>query len=242
MRALKRAVGLMAFALIVGVSAGAQADRPVVVELFTSQGCNSCPPAEAFMRDLIKMDDVIALEYHVDYWDYIGWEDPFASPRYTSRQRAYAESLGQRYVYTPQMVIDGRRHEVGSRREDVKMAIMMARQKDGRAAPDVSLTHTDEGVQMRLSHGAVPAGGYDVVVVSFDAAQETRVTRGENRGKTLTNVRVVRSLETLTAWTGGDYTKTVALDALPGDGGCAVLVQERGGRIVAAAQVLFDGK
>ena len=89
---------------------------PVVVELFTSQGCSSCPPAEAFLNELADEEGVIALELHVDYWDYIGWPDPFASPRMTERQRDYARELGLRYVYTPQMVIDGRSWAVARRR------------------------------------------------------------------------------------------------------------------------------
>ncbi|MBT5374998.1 MAG: DUF1223 domain-containing protein, partial [Rhodospirillaceae bacterium] len=100
-------------------SVRAESPAPVVVELFTSQGCSSCPPADAFLNDLSRRDDVIALSLHVDYWDYIGWEDPFATPESTNRQRRYAPVLAARSIYTPQMVIDGAAHEVGSKRKAI---------------------------------------------------------------------------------------------------------------------------
>ena len=104
----------------------AETRQPVVVELYTSQGCSSCPPADAFLGELARQDDVIALSLHVDYWDYMGWTDTFASPVTTARQRAYKQALNSRYVYTPQIVVDGRGHAVGSRRAEVRTLIAEA--------------------------------------------------------------------------------------------------------------------
>ena len=117
MRNIKFALyGIIALGLpTLGVPVAANDELTVVVELFTSQGCSSCPPAEAFLGELATRPNVVALEFHVDYWDYIGWQDPFGSPAYTKRQRGYSASMGTPYVYTPQMVIQGRIHEVGSK-------------------------------------------------------------------------------------------------------------------------------
>jgi len=124
---LLAASSLIGIALFLPIaSSRAESPPPVVVELFTSQGCSSCPPADAFLNDLSRRDDVIALSLHVDYWDYIGWEDPFATPESTNRQRRYAPVLVERSVYTPQMVIDGAAHEVGSKRKAVTRLINSA--------------------------------------------------------------------------------------------------------------------
>ena len=105
------AAGLVAAAT--PVRAAGRSQRPVVLELFTSQGCSSCPPADALLGELAKRDEVVTLAFHVDYWDYIGWKDPFGDPLHTARQRAYAAHLGQRTIYTPQLVVDGAGHVVG---------------------------------------------------------------------------------------------------------------------------------
>ena len=111
MRALALAIGFLASF----IGAAAAADRPVVVELYTSQGCSSCPPADAILAELADREDVIALAFHVDYWDYIGWKDIFADPANTLRQRNYARVAGARSVYTPQMIVDGQDHVVGTK-------------------------------------------------------------------------------------------------------------------------------
>lgn len=219
------------------------ASGPVVVELFTSQGCNSCPPAEAFLRDLAEDGDVVALEFHVDYWDYIGWKDPFAAEEFTERQRRYAGRLDSRYVYTPQMVIDGRAHEVGSRRSAVMARIEAAEMRrtmaDGDDPPKVAVSHAD-GAALRIILSGRPKkpGRYDVVIAAFDGRHETRVERGENAGKTLVNTHVVRRLETVGHWSGGDAELSVDPAVLEGDGGCAILVQEPNAGPIAAAHLM----
>ena len=220
---------------------------PVVVELFTSQGCSSCPPAEAFLAELAERQEIIALEFHVDYWDYIGWKDPFADPRYTARQRAYNTLFGSPYTYTPQMVVDGRAHEVGSRRSAVEARIeaasmkrMMDAQKD--AAPELVLSHGEgDALTIRLTGTPPESGPYHVTVVGFDSRHQTEVLRGENSGRNLVNAHVVRSMTTVgQAWSGGEAEFRIDMSEIAGDGGCAVLIQNPDtGRIAAAHRMMF---
>lgn len=220
---------------------------PVVVELFTSQGCHSCPPAEDFLGDLAERDDVIALEFHVDYWDYIGWKDPFADPSYTDRQREYNRLFASPYNYTPQMVVDGRAHEVGSRRSAVEARIEAASMKRMMAAqeagyPDLSVALEGDGsLSVTLDGDAPERGDFRIIVIGFDDRHETEVRSGENSGKNLVNARVVRSLETVgPVWRGGGLTFSISADQINGQGGCAVLIQNPAtGTIAAAHQMEF---
>lgn len=216
------------------------AERPVVVELFTSQGCSSCPPADAVLGELAHQPGVLALSFHVDYWDYIGWKDPFAAAQFTERQRDYAAKLGLRYVYTPQIVVDGRHDIVGSKRRQVTDAIEEA----SRSAPAVMVTlEAENGGRALLSAGAAPKGGATVWLVTFDDAHETQVVRGENSGKALVNSNVVRELTTLGTWDGEakEFQLDVAAARAEGRGGCAVIVQQgRGGPVIGAAVMDLD--
>ncbi|GAB4358869.1 MAG: DUF1223 domain-containing protein [Kiloniellaceae bacterium] len=214
--------------------------RPVVVELFTSQGCSSCPPADAVLGELAHQPGVLALSFHVDYWDYIGWKDPFAAAQFTERQRDYAATLGLRYVYTPQIVVDGRHDIVGSKRRQVAAAIEEA----GRSAPLVTVTlETANGGRALLSTGEAPAGGATVWLVTFDDSHETEVARGENGGRKLINSNVVRELTALGTWNGAatEFPLDVAAARAAGRGGCAVIVQQgRGGPVIGAAVMDLD--
>jgi hypothetical protein len=222
-------------------AADAAATPPVVVELFTSQGCSSCPPAEAFLDELADEEGIIALEMHVDYWDYIGWADPFASPQITERQRDYAGQLELRYVYTPQMVIDGRLNAVGSRRQEVRSAIDEA----GALGKPLLLDYLeDDGFKIVIPAGPSPAGGATVWLAVFDGLHETEVERGENRGKTLKNRNVVRELQEIAQWTGERLEIPIDLEqaAARGRAGCAILVQQgRTGPILGAAALSLAG-
>lgn len=225
---------------IFGGPAAAETKSPVVVELYTSQGCHSCPPAEAFLTELATRPDVIALEFHIDYWDYIGWKDPFASPDYSKRQRRYSTQLGERYVYTPQMVIQGQTHEVGSKRYLVEKKIALIRDTAS-SGPDITLKKVGDSVQVSVS-GESASGAYDIFFVTFDAKHETKVLRGENRGKTLINSNVVRAFEHIGRWTGDAFQELVSLAGKKGDGGCAVIVQRANqGPITAAAVLAYEG-
>jgi hypothetical protein len=228
---------LLVLAGLLPASAGEK--PPVVVELYTSQGCSSCPPAEAFMRELAKRDDVIGLEFHIDYWDYIGWKDMFADPAFTNRQKRYVNALGARYVYTPQMVIGGNVHAVGSERSTVEKHIRAA-QRAAQAHPPVNLRREGDTLVIEIGEASV-SGTYDVTFVTFDKPHTTKVRRGENRGQTLVNANVVRELAVVGKWSGKGTTFRVSLAGKKGNGGCAVLVQKRGpGRVLAAARLPFE--
>jgi hypothetical protein len=221
----------MALGMLLAASASGLAEEPasasaspVVVELFTSQGCSSCPPADALVEELAGRDDVLPLSEHVDYWDYIGWKDPFASPEATARQNAYARALSERFVYTPQMIIDGRESVVGSRRHEVEAAIEAAR-RTAKLRP----TATADG-RVRIPAGQVGEGGPAAVwMVVFEHERQTRVERGENAGKIITNVNVVREWSRIGTWTGQALELAIDLDEYVGGEGCAVIVQAAGG-------------
>ena len=216
--------------------AGLSNAAPVVIELFTSQGCNSCPPADALLSELADQPGVIALSFHVDYWDYIGWKDPFAIAQSTGRQRAYGNAMSLSYVYTPQIVIDGRTELVGSRRGDVLVGIEEAA-KAGKA------------VTMRLSgdlktaprvdfSGTLPLGGPATLWVAvFDEQHETEIQRGENAGLFMVNKHVVREFEQAAVWNGSDASLTFEFNSLgiePGDGYALILQKGLGGVILGA--------
>ncbi len=233
---------LSTFSILPGAAAqDASATRPaVVVELFTSQGCSSCPPADALLGELAGRPDVIALSLHVDYWDYIGWKDPFGSPMNTARQRRYAEELGLRYVYTPQMIVDGRINAIGSRRDEVLDAIERAGRQ--RAGFDLSFMESGGG-KVVIPAGTAPENGATIWLAVFDRSHETEIKRGENAGRKLRNTNVVRSLERLGTWIGQrlEIPLDLAGAAARGRDGCAVIVQQgRNGPVLAAAVFSLD--
>lgn len=223
-------------------SSEARSESPVVVELFTSQGCSSCPPADAFLGELAGQPGVIALSMHVDYWDYIGWKDPFADPKMTERQRDYARALSSRYVYTPQMVIDGRYDVVGSHKDDVRSRIA-----DAAATPKPLQLRVlpDGGGAVAIPAGEVPEGGATIWLAVYDDAHETEILRGENRGKTLRYSHVVRELEQIGTWDGTAMEIPLDLPAAVqrGRDGCAIIVQAgRGGPVLGAVAMDLSGE
>ncbi len=233
---------LLAAALVSGFAAAgrAQGPAPVVVELFTSEGCSSCPPADAFLGELAQRPDIVALAFHVDYWDYIGWKDPYASPLATQRQHDYATALGLHMVYTPQMVVDGRTDVVGSERGDVEAAI-------GKAAAGpklaISIAKDAAGYRVMIPAAAPPAGGPATVWLAlFDSEQETRVKRGENGGRTLKEFNIVREWRKIGTWDGEATTLPLAVAMGNADRrGCAIIVQAGPvGPILGAAVMRLD--
>jgi len=197
--------------------AGAQ-PRPLVLELFTSQGCSSCPPADLQLGKLARRNDIVALSYHVDYWDYIGWKDRFATRETTERQRAYARALKQRYVYTPEMVVDGIGHDPG-----VSLLAEAQHRSPKRATPE--LVRSADGVlTVRLADFKLEAPA-DIVLAVYDRRHSTAVGNGENGGRTLENFNVVRHFETLARWDGAAATWTAPADRFRPEQGMAVLVQ-----------------
>ncbi len=211
---------------------------PIVVELYTSQGCSSCPPADELLGELAGHPGVIALSMHVDYWDYIGWKDPYADPQLTARQRDYARNLGLRYVYTPQMVIDGRHDVAGLRRGRVLETI----EKAGRQPKPVAVKFEDGKIV--ISGGENPPGGATVWLAAFDGKHQTEIPRGENAGRTLEYHHVVREMTKLGTWRGGamEIDFDMAAAAAEGRDGCAVIIQQgKGGPILGAAILTLEG-
>ncbi|MBX9943704.1 MAG: DUF1223 domain-containing protein [Reyranella sp.] len=201
---------------------------PWAVELFTSQGCNSCPPADAFLGKLAARPDIVALSFHVDYWDYIGWKDPFASRETTERQRAYARTLKQRYVYTPEMVVDGIGHDTGREPGPIEALLATAqRLAPRRATPRLSRT-VGGPLIVKLEAFALQGGPADVTLAVYDRRHSTRVARGENDGRTLENFNIVRHFELIGRWDGSAADWTVAAGRIQPSQGVAVLVQHAG--------------
>ena len=193
--------------------------RPVVVELFTSQGCSSCPPADAYVGQLSRQSDVIALAFHVDYWDDLGWRDRFALPQSAERQNVYARNLHRSSVYTPQLVVDG---QVDSLRDPQAVARALSEHRDG-----VPVTVTVRAAQVRVALGAHPgAPNSDVVLVTYLRHAVSAIGRGENAGRNLEEFNIVRGIRTLGTWKGEVRGFDVPVSALPPDAtDAAVLVQ-----------------
>jgi len=208
------------------------AKAPVVVELFTSQGCSSCPAADAFLHKLAKRDDVIALALHVDYWDYIGWKDSFATPEYTARQRAYAKHAQRRMIYTPQMVINGVDDVVGNRPMDVTDVIA----RHHAVAPAVALrvVRAGDGILIEAEALTPIDAPLSVQVMRYRPASTVDIKRGENAGRRLDYANVVTHMERLGRW---DAAEPLRLSVpVQGNEPVVVLVQQAGGagRIEAA--------
>ena len=197
-------------ALIGSLAPAAAAERPVVVELFTSQGCSSCPPADAILGELAKQPGLLPLAFHVDYWNRLGWKDPYSSAESTQRQRAYARLLGLRTIYTPQMVVDGRIDVVGSERADVLKAIDAAR--EGQNTVPIELARDGDGLRVRV--GA-----------------------GENGGRTLTEFNIVRHFDQVGRWQGAVMMQDVPLATLEGAESVALLLQAPDGAVLGAASL-----
>lgn len=226
-------------------SSSPAAPPPIVVELFTSQGCSSCPPADAYLQTLAKRPDILALGFHVDYWNYAGWIDPFSKPEFTQRQRDYAASFRDSYVYTPLMVINGNGQGVGSDQEKIDRLILT--EKSGATFIPVTLSGGPSGLKVDLAAAqrSAPFTPADIWFVRFDGEQRTSILRGENRGRNSVDVNIVRELVRIAEWNGHALHFEVILPkrSTSGPWGCAILIQApRGGPILGAAQIKWDGK
>ena len=223
---LVRGLGAAASLLALGSSAGA-ASRPVVVELFTSQGCSSCPPADALLTRLAGRADLLPLAFHVTYWNALGWRDPYSFEAATERQATYAARLGGG-SYTPEIVIDGRRGMVGSAAGEVEASIAAARGDDG---VPLRLARSGDDVTIAVDAGR---GEGRILLVGFDPRHQTAVGRGENGGRTLTESNIVRSMRVVGRYTG----QAIRMTEHGGAGeDAAVLIQGADGRIIAAARI-----
>jgi hypothetical protein len=226
----------LSLGLIAGLSPAASlaAERPVVVELFTSQGCSSCPPANAYLNELSKQRrDVLALAFHVTYWDRLGWKDPFSLQAATQRQDVYGRRFGDG-SYTPEIVVDGAAGMVGSARGDVGSAIENAR-RNGRTAAAVSVIRSGERVSVQVGAGS---GSGRILLIGFDHEHTTPIGRGENSGRTLTEANVVRSIRSVGQWSG---TPLSISEPFPEGQDVAVVLEAPDGRIIGASRLTGGG-
>ncbi|WP_027820643.1 DUF1223 domain-containing protein [Paraburkholderia bannensis] len=222
-------IALCAAAVLVS-QAFAAAPRPVVVELFTSQGCSSCPPADRFLSELSDTrEDVLPLAFHVTYWNQLGWNDPFSFKNADARQARYAQQFRD-FEYTPEMVIDGKVDVVGSNRSAARSAIDQATRNVESAA---AVSAKREGGRVSVTIGA-GNGRARVVLVGYDTRRVTPVGRGENAGRTLTESNIVREFTPIGEWTGAAQTLNAA--SVTGEH-LAVLLEADDGAIVGAARV-----
>ena len=210
--ALRLAIGGLA-TLLMGATAMAQdTSTKVVLELFTSQGCSSCPPADALLETYKKRDDIIALSVPVDYWDRLGWKDTYASRDHTLRQQDYARARGDGQVYTPQIVVNGGPHAVGSSRTAIDSAIVASRKAlaDARTTVRARIEGADIVVDVGPAHaGGAVSGGKLLVAVVKDAGT-VAIGRGENAHRSITYQNIVRSLNVVGTWSGGGTNRSCA--------------------------------
>jgi hypothetical protein len=224
---------LIAATLLCGAATANASSRPAVVELFTSQGCSSCPPADTYIGELTQRSDVLALTFHVDYWDDLGWRDRFGLPDAVQRQRAYAKVLRLSSVYTPQVVVDGQDNFVGNDVKSISRALTR-----NRSGVPVALSVRDGEVLIDLDAQQEGAPS-DVLLVAYLRTAVSPIGRGENAGRTLKEFNIVRDFHSLGRWAGQKQQYHARVDSLPRD--CtdvAVLVQPLGqAPIIGAATI-----
>lgn len=199
-----------------------------VIELFTSQGCSSCPPADALFQEFAKNPDFVALAYHVDYWDYLGWRDLMSNPESTERQYDYMRAFGSRSVYTPQVVINGRIHVNGAKRADIMDGL--AELDEAGQGMSVSLSVERSGDSLMIEAGASPdgTGKAHLLLVYFEPPTPVGIRTGENKGRNVTYWNAVSDMQTGGMWHGEAATYELPAGKIARNGGCAVLLQSMG--------------
>jgi hypothetical protein len=214
---------------------------PILLELFTSQGCSSCPPADALLTQLGKKPGLVTLSFSVDYWNYLGWHDTLSSPENSERQRDYARSRGDGRVYTPQLVVDGIYHVNGANEAAIEMAVRKAKKR--LEAVQVPVTMRAEGNSLVIDIGAAPKTSdmreATVWLAVANEKETVAISRGENRGKTITYSHPVRELTPIGMWKGEKMTLRLPLNDLQTIGGdclVAMLQVEDTGPILGVAQ------
>ena len=231
---MKIVATVMTLAWMAAASVVQSEPRPVVVELFTSQGCSSCPPADAFFgEELAGREDVIALALHVDYWDYLGWRDNFANPAFTKRQKNYARAGGHRMVYTPQIIVGGRDHVVGNHPQEVRALLEAHKAVDS----PVMVRLTRRGERVEIEAMAVESPGPMLIhLVRYEPENEVSIKRGENAGRKLSYANIVTDWHVIAEWDGRAPLRIKA--PASGDAPVVVMVQSKGyGPIWAADRI-----
>lgn len=207
---------------------------PVVVELFTSQGCSSCPPADEYLAEMLARDDVLPLALHVDYWDRLGWKDTFATKSYTERQYAYGRSFSNRSVWTPQFVVQGQSYSRGKFRNEVASFVKQARAQQGKVALQAQVSGSTLSISAAPQANNLP--GMVIIVAGYTPKTTVAIKRGENAGRTMNYHNTVHSWQVVETWNGrGSANLNIPLTFKPP---LAVIVQaEDHGPIFAAAQI-----
>ena len=219
---------LAAFAIVAGPLPVAAGDTKTVVELFTSQGCSSCPPADKLLGEIAKNERVVALSLSVDYWDYLGWRDTLALHAHSLRQRAYADARGDRRVYTPQVVINGVAQVIGSDRGAIMNAIATA---EANRVPAIPVTLKRNGDKIGIVIGAGTGMRAPVFLLTITSETAVAIGRGENRGKTISYHNAVRTWRRLGEWNGTEMRASVPLSELTGSGADGVVVIVQAGSV-----------
>ena len=212
----------------------AQAEgNAVVVELYTSQGCNSCPPADDLLAQLSGRDDVIALSLHVDYWDYLGWRDTFAQRQFVQRQAGYRDVWHKSVVYTPQMVVQGGQGVIGSRPDELAAAITAAQASE----PPIKVAIERQGGMLKCRIEPGPEHKVGIIwIAKYTKSATVEISRGENAGRTVNYMNIVTSLNRIGSWAGDDIEDVAMPQPDPGEG-VAIWVQDgENGPILAAAK------
>ena len=232
---------IMAAASLAPTAAVQAGELSGVVELFTSQACSSCPPADAELASLAEQDDVLALSYHVDYWNYLGWADTLSSKFNTERQYGYAKSFHRNNVYTPQAVINGQDHVNGA--DGAAVSSTLHKLSSIGAGLTVEVTATMNADELRISVGA-GEGKADIIAVYYDDATTVKIKNGENAGRDITYRNSVRDMETVGMWNGNKVNLKLPASVLSAHPGrkCAILLQlvhkdGSPGRILGAAKI-----
>jgi hypothetical protein len=229
-RSLSLWSGALGVCAIVAVIRPAHAEPKAVVELFTSQGCSSCPPADKILGELAKDPSVIALSLPIDYWDYLGWKDTLADSRFSARQKAYSHMRGDRDVYTPQVIVNGATHVIGSDRGRIEGAIKDTGKADKVMSLPVTMTLSGKQITVSVAAGKdanAPVRG-EIWLCSISRVVPIAIGRGENRGREVVYHNVVRNLVKVGDFNGSPGSWTVPLDSVMRDGidAAAVLVQD----------------
>jgi len=228
---ISRWSGALGVCAIVAIIRPAHAEPRAVVELFTSQGCSSCPPADQIIGELAKDPSVIALSLPIDYWDYLGWKDTLADSRFTARQKAYSNMRGEREVYTPQVVVNGSAHVIGSDRARIESAIEETKKADAVMSVPISMTLAGKQINISVAaSGKGPAAAHgEVWICSISKAVPIAIGRGENRGREITYHNVVRNLLKVGDWNGASDSWTVPLENIYREGVDAAVVYVQDG-------------
>jgi hypothetical protein len=215
---------------IVAIIRPAHADPRAVVELFTSQGCSSCPPADQIIGELAKDPNVIALSMPIEYWDYLGWKDTLADSRFSARQKAYSNMRGDRDVYTPQVIVNGSANVIGSDRTAIDSAILNTKKAAGVMSVPVTMTLSGKQINVSVAASkAAPAAHGEVWICSVSKSVPISIGRGENRGREVTYYNVVRNILKVGDWNGSAGSWTVPLENVSRDGVDAAVVYVQDG-------------